>query len=355
MSWVRAETDAGSVAVDAAIGNVRELCFTMDQRQIHPLHTAHWVAESGIPAGTPPIERHLSGDFLCAPFGVSDVECAPPHGKSANSQWTVVRLDDGEIELSLNARVMGAKITKTLRLGVDAPVLYQTHRLDGGQGDITIAHHPMVHLAGSGTLSVSEKRAALTPDPPLEPGRNALACPARVEDMSAFPAKDSGEIDLTRLPIASESEDFVTLVEAEGSKLGWTAIIRDAEDDIIFILKEPRFLPVTMLWHSNGGRDYAPWNGLHTGVVGIEDACAAGPAGHRAALSPNPVSREGVPTALSLGKGIEVRHVIGAVARPRSWNNVSDIYMSGSELVLVEDQGAIIRLPFDADFFTEMS
>ncbi len=353
MGWVRAETKCGSVAVDAAIGNLRELDFDCGSRRISPLHTAHWVGTENLPADLPPVERDLAGDFFCAPFGGADVEPSPPHGWSANSQWSLARLDEGTIQLDLDALVLGALITKTLRLSPDAPLLYQSHRIEGGQGALTFAHHPMLRLQTSGALSVSPKRAALTPLVPLEPGRHALACPARSEDLHAFPAEDGTFLDLATLPIGSATEDFVTLVEADGSALGWSAVVRDCEDDIVFFLKDPKTMPVTMLWHSNGGRDYAPWSGRHTGVLGVEDGCAAGASGHRAALATNPVSAEGVPTAVSLGGRIEVKHVIGAVPRPEGWERIRDICVVGAELFLIEENGDELQLPFDPDFFRD--
>ena len=353
MGWVRADTKMGSVAVDAEIGNLRELCFVVGDRRIEPLHTAHWVGTDDVPEDVAPVERQLAGDFFCAPFGASDVEAAPPHGKSANSHWSIVELAADKIELTLDAPVLGAEISKILRISDTAPILYQTHRLSGGEGSLTVAHHPMVHLSGAGHLSVSAKRAALSAEAPLETGRNALACHTRTNDLAAFPASNGETVDLTTLPIASESEDFVTLVEDTGSSLGWSAIVRDIEDDIIFFLKDPRVLPVTMLWHSNAGRDYAPWNGRHTGVVGIEDGCAAGVSGHRAALKPNPVSDEGVPTSLPLGGTIYIHHVIGAVPRPKGWDRIADIRVNGPTLSVVDDGGNTLTLPFDPDFFME--
>ncbi len=351
---MRAETAFGAVSVDTAIGNLRELAFETGGRRIVPLHTAHW-AGGDVPPDLPPVERSLAGDFFCAPFGVADVEPAPPHGWSANSHWSAAGPEEGRIRMTLDTPVMGAKITKCVRLSQSAPILYQSHDIEGGEGALTVAHHPMVRLSGRGRMSVSPKRAALTPDTPLEPGRNALACPARSDTLAAFPARKGGTIDLGDLPIAEGCEDFVTLVEGPDTKLGWTAIVREAEDDIVFFLKDPRVLPVTMLWHSNGGRDYAPWNGRHAGVLGIEDGCAAGAGGHRRAMSANAVSCEGVATVLWLGGLSRVRHAMGAVARPRGWARIADIRLDGATLTLTETRGADLCLPFDPDFFTETS
>lgn len=352
-AWVRAETDYGAVSIDPSIGNLRFLQFRHQDREIAPLHTAPWVDAQELPTDLPPVERHLAGDFFCAPFGRSDVDLAPPHGWSANSSWTLSASRSGEIALQLEKRVLEATIDKMVRLSRDAPLLYQCHRIANGAGALTVAHHPMVRVACGARLSTSPKRCAVTPDETLEAGHNALAYPAQSRELTSFPASDGGSVDLTQLPIAEGCEDFVTLVEAEGRTLGWTAVLREAEDDIVFFLKDARVLPVTMLWHSNGGREYAPWNGVHHGVLGIEDGCAAGAGGHQAALLPNAISATGVATFLPLGDSHHVRHVIGAIARPQGWQRVADIRVVGAELVLEDQSGANISLPFDPHFFSE--
>ncbi len=353
--WISAESGAGTLTLDAGVGNLRQLQLMDGARRIAPLATAPWVEDAGadFPDDLAPVERNLSGDFFCAPFGASDVEDAPPHGWSANSSWTVTAETGSRIEAELDRPVMGAKIRKVLDLSPNAPLLFQEHWIEDGQGALTVAHHPMVRLAGGGRFTCSEKRVAVTPTEPLEPGRARLASGVLGSDMTEMPDTTGGFVDLTRLPIADAHEDFVTLVEAQDSALGWSAVLREDEDDVIFFLKDPSVLPVTMLWHSNGGRDYSPWNGTHRGVLGIEDGCAAGADGHRAALAPNPISALGVPTYLPLGAGVthRIAHVTGAIARPAGWSRVADIRLSGDHLILTGDKGEARRLPFPSDFF----
>ena len=128
----------------------------------------------------------------------------------------------------------------------------------------------MVHIVGGACLRFSAKCCSITPDAPLEPGRHVLDCPARYEDFSVFPGVN-GPVDLTHFPIGTRHEEFVTMVEADLIRRGWTTVPRHAEQDIIVILKDAALLPVTILWMSNCGRDYAPWNGKHINVLGIED------------------------------------------------------------------------------------
>lgn len=352
--WLHAETAAGRVALDPALGNLRELAFACPGGWLSPLHTAPWVGtpEADTLPGLLPLERRLAGDFLCAPFGANDVEGGPFHGWTANSPWTPLPADPGTLRLDLARRVTGAPIEKRLSLAADAPLLYQEHLIEGGTGTLPVAHHPMVRMAGAGRLTLSPKRLALAPDAPLEPGRNLIACPGRATDLAAVPAAQGGTLDLGRLPLGDGHEDFVTLIEAEGSPLGWAAVLRETEGDIVFFLKAPAVLPITMLWFSNGGRDFPPWNGRHRGVLGIEDGRAPGPLGHAAAGRPNPVAAEGVPTgfALASGRTHRIAHVIGAIPRPAGWQAVAAIAVAADRLTLTGDTGATVSLPFRPGF-----
>ncbi len=347
--------DGARMLFDVRVGNIRRLEFTRDGRTIEPLHTAPWVDDPEVLANDAlaAVEQRLSGDFFCAPFGLSDVETAPLHGWSANSAWELLGGDTTGARFRLQRSVMGSGIEKEIRLHDGSPVLYQTHTVSGGHDGLTVAHHPMTRMAAGGVLSFSLKALAMTPAVPLEPGRHRLAYPATAVDLAQFPAADGGVFDLHRYPTEVGHEDFVVLIEASDAALGWTAVVREVEDDIVFVLKDPRVLPTTMLWMSNGGRDHTPWNGRHVGVLGIEDGCAAGAAGHAAALTANEIGARGVATALPLrpdGKHV-IRHVIGAVARPSGWQSVGDITIENGRLVIRERGGSEIAVSFDSGFF----
>ncbi|MEM5468050.1 hypothetical protein [Celeribacter marinus] len=350
--WARITCGACEVAVDPALGNIRR--FLVDGREV--FHTAHWVGTNRAPLAGAPVDQHLSGDFFAAPFGASDLIDAPNHGWSANAPWTGLAraqgTDDAQMQFVLGRDVMGARLTKTLALRGGHRVLYQTHEISGGQGDLTFAHHPMFRMAAGGHLAFSPKRAALTTAPALEP-EHVLAYPARSTDLRAFPAQGGGTFDLTQYPSTTGHEDFVTLIEAQGAAIGWTALTRAAEGDIIVVLKDARVAPVTMLWLSNGGRGYAPWDGRHTGVLGIEDGCAAGAQGHRAATGDNAIAREGVATALPLGPDVihTVRHAIAVCDPPHGFGRVAHVRVEGATLQIADTDGAVIDMAFDPAFF----
>jgi len=117
----------------------------------------------------------------------------------------------------------------------------------------------------------------------------------------------------------------------------------------VLVLKNPAELPVTMLWFSNGGRDYAPWSGRHIGVLGVEDGRTA--VGHADSLSDNWLKHEGVATAFALaeGRSVSFRHVIGAAPFAEA-EPPSGLETAPDRLRVLVAGGAARELPFDGGF-----
>jgi hypothetical protein len=359
MDTVTIEAKGISVAVDLAVGHIAAMTVDVDGRRLQPLHRAPWIDEppETLPADLPDGVLRLSGDFLCAPFSAADVEPAPLHGWPANSHWDLMEsaaIQDGwRARFRLRRTVMGATVDKILTLRDGHPFLYQEHVFEGGAGGISVAHHAMTVMREGGRLTFSPKRLAATGPDPLEPdparGRFLLAYPARTEDLTAFPSAVGGTVDLTDYRMDRRHEDFVTLVEADHGGPAWTAVARRAERDLLLVLKNPAELPVTMLWLSNGGRDYAPWNGRHRGVLGIEDGRTA--VGHAASLGDNWLRREGVPTVFELSEGrrIAFRQVIGTVPL-EGGEPPKSITADSGRLRLGMADGMERLVPFDGGF-----
>lgn len=355
------EADGIALILDLRTGVMRGLTITRDGRSIEPLHKAPWLDEAEIQAddSLAPHLRGLAGDFFCAPFGTNDVEPAPAHGWPANSPWTLIerrRLPSGgaSARFSLDREVFGARLEKTLTLRDDHPFVYQTHRFTGGRGAITAAHHAMTRMPHGGRLSVSPKTYAATPPTPLETdparGRSALRYPAHTTDLGAFPLSAGGSVDLRTVPIADRSEDFVMLVEAPGRRLGWAAAVRPDTQDVILSLKDPAVLPVTLLWFSNGGRDYPPWNGRHTAVLGIEEARCYSALGHAASAADNPLRRSGIETTFDLGAPLEIRVVLGGVPVPPTFGEVAAVEPEPGRLCVSSVSGDTLIVDYDEEF-----
>jgi len=345
-----------SVVLDAEIGHLRGLELSYGGRAVRPLHTAPWVTDAPIDrqAMLPATEQGLSGDFLCAPFCANDVEPGPLHGWTANGPWEVVATDHGTITAELSRQIVGATVTKSLQFGANEPFLYISHDFTGGRGDVPVGHHAMIHVNDRANLSFSPKALYFTLDNAPEPdparGRSLLRYPSSGTDLSSVPLASGGRADLGTYPFAASHEDGISLVETTDHALGWAAAVRVAEGDIVLLLKDRQVLPCTSLWMSNGGRDYAPWNGRHTGVLGIEDSRSYGTAGHRASISPNALTQLGYPTAFDLSTNPTLNYAIGAIQTPAGWTRIADITATGDQLTLCDVSGDELSVPFAGDW-----
>jgi hypothetical protein len=341
------QLQAAGISVDfqADCGMIAGLQVADRGQTVDLLHRAPWAADE-LPAGSQPHLAVLAGDFFCAPFGDGAADAAPLHGWTANATWLGTAGD-----YVLERTVMGAEVHKSLRLMDGHPFVYQRHVFHGGAGAIPVANHAMVSLPQGGTITTSPKRWYETPDTALEPnperGRSLLCYPAR-GSAGGFPCAGGGTVDLGRYPLGTAHEDFVIGVEGLGHDLGWTAVARP-EGDLFLSLRMAAQLPLTMFWHSNGGRHYAPWSSRHRSVLGVEEGVGLALLGLSSREVPDPLTAAGQPVALVLGGVVEVRHVIGAICWPAG-EAVADVTVGQDQLVVTGVRGARRVLPFDSNF-----
>ena len=330
-------------------GVLRQLEVVDEGSTIAPLHHAPWSPDE-VPADAPPHQAWLAGDFLAAPFGASPQGL---HGLTANGDWRVTPSDTGTLRAVLDGAVNGATVVKELSLADDHPFVYQRHLFIGGTGALPIANHAMISVPNGARLSFSRKRWWETMAEPLETtrGRSCLAYPRRSEDPAEFPAADGSTVNLHRYPWGERHEDFVAGIEDPTSQLGWTAVVRPEEGDLILTLRNARTLPMTMLWHSNGGRDYAPWNSRHTGCLGVEEGAALPVLGLSSRETPDPLTAAGQPALLTLDPlgTVEVRHILGAIRWP-SGQSVAGVMLEDDVLTVTGDWGAERKLPLRASW-----
>jgi hypothetical protein len=338
-------------AFDARTGLLENFTVEDGAREITPLHRAPWVGTGEVmPPDAAPHMATLGGDFFCVPFAASE-DGSPLHGWPPNTPWTIVRNDGGTLRAVLDRPVYGATLVKELSLLPGHPFVYQRHVFIGGEGRATFANHANVSVKGGAHIRTSPKLRWETPKSQQESdparGRSALVCPAQATDPRAFPGT-RGPVDLMTYPWNDRHEDFAFGIEAHGRSFGWTAVSRRGAGDLYLSLRDPRRIPMTMLWHSNGGRDYAPWNGRNIGCLGVEEGAAE----NMLALSTE-ADLPG-PGALTLRPGgiAEVRHVIGAIAWPTE-EPVADVTLDGDAVVVRGEAGAHRRVPLRAAFLTE--
>lgn len=352
----RLVTDGISVLFDPVCGVIDEVVFACEGGEdLRPLHKAPWTrAGERPPPSVPAIEQRLAGDFFCAPFAKARPDL-PLHGWAANGDWQQVKAPSNmpgtqTAIYQLRQKVEGAALTKQICVRSGHPFVYQTHIFTGGAGEIPIAHHAMLHVPGGARLSFSPKSEGRTgPIPPeTEPvkGRSILAYPQTFTSLASLRRADSAIIDGSFYPFDRNHEDVVVLSECPTASIGWSAAVADQDGFVFLGLKDASLLPQTVIWMSNGGRYYPPWNGRHTAVIGIEEAAVD------FHLADNGKDGKSVRTALTLAPDTvtRIRYAFGAFRVPRGWSRVSDVAVSDHHVVITDAGGDARTFPFDGRF-----
>lgn len=346
-------------------GQLAPVTFRLGGKQVQPFSIAPWAEEKTDP-GMPALLRALRGDFFCAPFGGNGVawrgEQHPPHGETANALWRLKAFERTADRLTLHARldltVRKGTADKFITLIEDHTALYQRHVL-AGRGPMSVGHHAMLKFPDvpeSGVVSTSRfTHAQVLPDwfeRPEARGYQALKPGATFRSLERVPLLNGDVTDLTRYPARRGFDDLVMLTADPKLPFAWSAVTFAAERFVYFALRDPRTLRHTILWFSNGGRHYPPWNGRHTAVLGIEDTTSYFHYGLAESAKPNPLNRRGLATTLTLGpkKPAVINYIIGVAAIPAGFDRVKDIRADGDEIELVAANGKRVRTTVDVGF-----
>jgi hypothetical protein len=107
------------------------------------------------------------------------------------------------------------------------------------------------------------------------------------------------------------------------------------------------------LWISNGGRHYAPWNGEHVGVMGLEEVTSYFHFGLAESAKRNPLSARGYPTCHRLDPDhpLAVNYIMAAVSIPRGFDCVKTIRADSNRgVILTSTSGKTVKVPLDLGF-----
>lgn len=341
-------------------GHLAPVMFKIDERIVSPYSLSPWLPNEVDPT-LPVLLKNLRGDFICIPFGPQTDGL--PHGETANSPWKLVSQDSSSLTLEIEASDISAKITKTLALRPGETAIYQTHHIDGLEGDWSYGTHPILDLSslppGSARLSVSPFRwASVYPEcfsNPADGAHQQLKIAAIFSDLSEVPLADGGTTDLSFYPSSSNSDDLVMMIsEASTAEqpFAWSACVFDGY--VWFALKNPTDFPATMFWLSNGGRSAAPWNSRHTARIGIEDVCSY--FCDNVDLSRKDLLHNlGVPCTRSFSKDqpVTLKNIQGVAAVPEKFGKVASIVpVSETEIRITGENGDMVTVPLDWKFVT---
>lgn len=371
-SWILANDDV-EVAVTKLGGHMAPVTFDQNSKApIQPYHVSPWQDEGlkDLPAA---VLVPLRGDFFCMPFGGNAAargsEQHVPHGEAATAAWEFVgrtRMPDGTdtLTLTLDTKVRSGRITKELTLVPGQPVVYSRHVIDGFTGPTPLGHHATLAMPeeeGSIVVSVSPFKLGMTcPGVFSDPANReyqSLASGETFTDLARVPSrwKEPAEVDCTRFPVRRGYADLLAVFADEKALAGspaWTAAVNTKDHWVWFALRDPSVLPATVFWIENRGRHGVPWNGRNS-CLGLEDVCAYFAEGLVPSTAPNPLSEQGIRTAIELNakQPTEIRYAQGAARVPADFDRVKAINFSKPDQVtLVADSGATATVPVRHEF-----
>lgn len=363
-SWTfrTAKIEAAVTQTGGHLGPVR---FRLGQQWVQPFDIAPW-AEEKLPAGAPPIEQVLRGDFFCMPFGGNGKafrgEKFPPHGEPANAAWKLEAATPDALHLSLKTKIRPGRVDKIIWLGAGETAVYLQHTLSGMKGPMSLGHHAILRVpeGAAGRVSVSPFRFGQVYPGVLERpelgGYSILKPGAKFSSLNRVAQTDGKFADLSHYPARDGFEDIILLASKAGSRLAWTALTVPEKNYVWFALKNPRVLPSTLFWMSNGGRHYPPWNGRHRRAIGLEEVISHFHEGIAESVKPNGLTRAGIPTCLQLQpkRPTVINYIMALAEIPRGFDIVKSIRVAADKrsVRLVSQSGRVVPVKVNVEFLS---
>ena len=346
-------------------GHLAPVTFNVAGRKIQPYSVAPWWNEKVDPK-LPNILKVLRGDFFCMPFGSCTEpykgEMHPLHGETANRAWTLQMLEkDGPVmalHCTMQTKVRPTRVDKLMTVIDGDPAIYSRHVISGAKGPMTIGHHPCLKMTSPGVMSFSKFDFGQVYGQPVETPENlgySILQPGAVfEKLEKVPIITGEMADVSRYPARRGFEDIVLLANDRKLPFAWSAVTFPQERAVWLARKDPRVVPCTMLWMSNGGRHYAPWSSRHLDVLGVEEICGNYFEGLAPSARKNPLSARGVPTTVMLSEKTPtvVNYVMAMAAVPAGFDAVARIEpLDGGQFVeLIARNGKRAKVSVDVSF-----
>ena len=339
-------------------GHLGPVTFDRKGQRIRPFSIAPWAQEKIDPA-FPTLLKALRGDFFCLPFGGNGTpfrgEKHPPHGETANAKWTLEWSDASSLHLSMRMMTRRGRVDKFITLPDDHDAVYQRHIVSGMSGPMSVGHHAMLKFPdyeAAGVVSSSGfKSAQVLPMPfeqPVNRGYSILKTGAPFTTLTRVPMMTGHTTDVARYPARRGFDDLVMLSDQRRGRLSdyaaWTAVTFPKEGFVWFALKDPNVLRNTILWLSNGGRHYPPWNGRHINVMGIEEVTSHFHIGLAESV------KAGATIELNPRKPLTVNYIIAVAPIPRGFDRLASITRERGGVKLRSDSGRTVRVAVDIDF-----
>lgn len=284
--------------------------FVLDGKKVNPFYSHPWPEDdkSGLTG-------FLKGDFFCAPFGIrpqstitgyestensSEKEYA--HGYSSNGKWKSAGSSDAKavITLQYNESVIDKVDREVSFLEDKSGISFKNSVFVREDTNLPIGAHPIFKLperSGAAKL-VLPKCDKIYTYPVKTDETSILKTNQAVDDITNMPMANGESIDMTQLPLGFATEEVIMLA---GVKDGLVCLENHDEGYRAILEFEADKIPNVLLWVSNRGRQFEPWNGRNL-CLGIEPIASAFDFGTDISRSDNTLSRRGVKTCVNIGK-----------------------------------------------------
>lgn len=361
-SW-KLESDKVRAWLRKTGGHVGPVEFLVGGKWVQPFSVAPWYDEKQ--GDLPDLLHGLRGDFFCLPFGGNETpyqgEKHPAHGETAERAWEwvgQVKEEGGQYAtLQMKTKIRPGLVTKRIGFAKGQSAIFCEHVVEKMSGPMDFGHHAMLKFPareGVGHISFSGyKNGQVFPgqfENPVQGGYTSLKQGAKFQKLSAVPKADGAKADLTKYPAREGFEDLVMVHTKSAKPFAWVAVAIPSEGYVFFALKDPRVLSRTILWHSNGGRHYAPWSGRHRGVLGIEDVTA-----HFHYGLAESAKKPGAHVKLNPKKPLVVRYIMALAAIPKTFDEVASITPGKGTVTLRSKSGKSVKVPLTHEFLMKPS
>ena len=340
-------------------GHLAPVIFHLPAGDVSPYALAPW--EPAEFPEIPPLLSVLRGDFFCLPFTGQAV--GPPHGETANSQWTQEESDARSLHLKIQTTDTGATVEKLITTRARQHAIYVEHRISNLEGDFSFGTHPILDFSkvpeGAGRITTSAFHWASTfPGAfanPADGETQALAEGAVFTDLSVVALANGGTTDLTRYPARAGHDDLVMMANSPATPaqpFAWSAAV--FEDYVWICLKDPADFPATLLWTSNGGREAEPWGGKHLGRAGIEDVCSHFCDGVDVSRQ-DLLAGQGIPTTRHFGKDeiVSLKTISAVATVPKGFGAMRQIVPAGKNGVILTGDSGTVQINLDWQFLAK--
>ncbi|MCK5738719.1 hypothetical protein KAH55_06040 [bacterium] len=362
------ETDQVALAVTKIGAHMAPVTFfNNSDKPVMPYHIAPWW-KTGIAPDQPNILKILRGDFFCCPFGGNDTPLDgkqfPAHGESPNNPWELTNWKNSAegalVHLTQKQKHLSGTIDRKLALKTGHNVVYSQSVLSNMDNETDLGHHANLafpNVPGCGHLAFSKfKFAQVYVHPvenPAEGGYSTLLPGAEIKNLRKVPMITGETTDLTRYPARCGFEDIVIICADPDLDFAWTTVTFPEHGYVWFALKDPKVLASTLLWMSNRGRHYEPWNSRHFNVMGLEEITGYFHEGIAESVAPNSLNERGIPTSLKITPEMPVyiNNIQGVAKIPANFDEVSEIKpINAEEIMLISRSGEKVTVPCQLDF-----